>query len=210
MLTFRYYTAQKDISLNQCADMTEWESGDHVSCGPLGLVITTSTACFSEHLGGKGTVLYVTLSPAFKTNSPSILQWKRHCVLYSCVWLSTLSFLGSCLHTYSDMWTKMSVSPLSGTINPWPLALQKFLHIPVWRGESEASLDLRQKTMFSFFNKVFSTTPGHLSFHERSKIIVNVMWFENYIQEQILQGCSNVESINIHNFSDGCSSSQLP
>lgn len=59
---------------NQCADIEECDRGDHLSWGPLAAVITTSTACFSTHFGGKGTVRYLTLSPAFKTNSPSILQ----------------------------------------------------------------------------------------------------------------------------------------
>ena len=56
--------------------MVECDNGDHVSCGPFATVIVTSTACFSTHFGGSGTVRYFTRSPAFKTNSPSMLENK--------------------------------------------------------------------------------------------------------------------------------------
>ena len=68
------FTSSVTICKNQCEDISECESGDHVSCGPLAAVITTSTACFSTHFGGSGTVRYVTLSPALRTSSPSILE----------------------------------------------------------------------------------------------------------------------------------------
>ena len=49
----------------------------HLSWGPCISVMTTSTACFSAFLGGRGQVRKLTRSPSFKTYSPSILWNKR-------------------------------------------------------------------------------------------------------------------------------------
>lgn len=56
----------------------------------MAAVIITSTACFSTHFGGKGTVRYLTLSPALRTNSPSILQKQKWISYVFTVLLSVL------------------------------------------------------------------------------------------------------------------------
>lgn len=42
------------------------------------------------------------------------------------------------IHTYSEMWTKMSLPPSDGVMKPWPLERQKYLHTPVNTGPSAA------------------------------------------------------------------------
>lgn len=48
-------------------------------------------------------------------------------------------------HTYSEIWTKMSAPPSDGVINPWPLEREKYLHMPVNTGPSDARAVLHRK-----------------------------------------------------------------
>lgn len=120
-------------------DMLGWDNGVQVSWGPFAFVITTCTACFSVHFGGKGTVRYFTRSPALRTNSPSILEIKIFAFFES--WAT--GHEASEYETYSEMCTKISrFSPSSGVMKPWPRSRQNLLHVPCSNGESAASLDL--------------------------------------------------------------------